>query len=126
MNKSLTIIIISVLSLLGIIGFVYYTISTFDFPEFYTQEEKMYEYNSQWFHLPGIIPAILGFWISKKSPIKPLVFYGYIAYVLLVALTYYAAITATDPIAAGMLLVALLIPFSVAFSILVLINLKKQ
>ncbi len=125
MNKPLTILTISLLAILSTIAYILYTISTFDFPEFYTPQDKMYEYNSLWVHLPVIIPAILGFWISKKKPMKPLVFYGYIAYALILVVSYYSALTATDPLAAGLLLVGVLIPFSIILSILVFINLRK-
>ena len=118
------ILMVSLFVIVALLAFFIYEWSNLEFPEFYTQEDKMYEYTTLFYHLPVLFPALIGLWVYKKSFKSLTVLIGYIVYFLLIVLSYSSFFWAEDSLEAGLFFVILAIPYSVIFTIYMLYLLK--
>ena len=73
-----------------------------------------------------LIPAVLGLWKFTNRGVNKWVVGGYIVYGLLLFLGGYNVLTANDPLAAGLPMVLIVLPFSILFSIYLIKQLKES
>lgn len=118
-NTAKIIFAISTFVILIVLAYFIYTWANFNFPEFYTFEDKMYEYTTILFHLPFLLPAIIG--LSNRNKNQLLILIGYVIYLLLAILCYSSILWADDPLAAGMFFVLFGLPYSIVFSLFLLL-----
>ncbi|MCF6296938.1 MAG: hypothetical protein L3J08_02985 [Flavobacteriaceae bacterium] len=121
---SKVILVISLLVILALLFFFIYQWSNLEFSEFYTHQDKIYEYTAIFYHLPVLLPALIGLWIYKKSFKSLTVLIGYVVYFLLIILSYSSLFWANDPLEAGFFFVILAMPYSIIFTIYMLYLLK--
>ncbi len=114
------ILIISTLAIIMFLSFIFYEVSNFNFPKFYTLNDKRYEYLGLLNHLPFLMPALIGIFASKKIGNSLAVVIGYSIYLVLGIVCYSSMVWATDPLSGGLLFVVLAISFSFIFSIYLL------
>jgi len=123
---SKVILVVSLFVILVLLALFIYQWNNLEFPEFYTYQDKMYEYITIFYHLPVLLPALIGLWVYKK-PFKSLtVLIGYIVYFLLIILSYSSFLWANDSLETGFFFIILTMPYSIIFTVYMLYLLKMK
>lgn len=88
--------------------------------------EQQGELATLWWHLPSVLPGLLGFFIFKMSFLNARIFYLYLLSLGLFLATYGWSMIATDAILAGIPVLLLLWPVNLFLLIDVLDQIKKR
>ncbi len=120
--------IIVLISIFAILVFAIYVINiwTSSFPEFYTFQDRMYEYTTILYHFPIMLPAILGFYRYNKWGKKAIVFSGYVLYLVIIAICYFGVYWSSDPLEIGLVFSIFGIPYCILFAIYLIYILMKN
>ncbi len=124
-KQNLVILIASIAAAIIIALAVYMQVHLITEHAAFADEEKQKELLKLAIHVVTFLPALIGMLLVNKD-VGRMITIGYLVYVAIIGFCYYFLLHGSDALEAGILLIVLAIPYSIALSIFGLIRVFQR
>jgi len=112
--------------LLLFLAYIIYLFGFRKFPDFYTSEDKAQEYANLLYHLPLLLPALLGWTVARRVEPPRWLTILYVVYGILALILYSNPIWSDDALQAGLSFMLFGLPFGIILSIIAIAYLLRN
>ena len=116
---------VSVFVLILFTAYLVFRFAIRGFPDFYSPEDKEKEYLNTLYHLPILLPALLGWAVAGRKERSRWIPIGYLIYGLLALILYTSPVWSGDALETGLSFMLFGLPFGIIFGIALVIFLLR-
>lgn len=116
----------SALVLLLFLTYIIYLFGFREFPDFYTPEDKAQEYANLLYHLPLLLPALLGWSVARRGTSPRWLTILYVVYGILALILYSNPIWSGDALQTGLSFLLFGLPYGIILSIVAIVYLLRN